>query len=84
MLETNLKLITLEIFKIYRILQQITSFTEEHESARSCKHCHYLTFQLAVAYAKIQSEVKDTILIIHYPTQVHPKVQMEMVSILSP
>jgi hypothetical protein len=29
-------------------------------SAIGCKHCHYITFQLGVAYAEKQSEAKDT------------------------
>jgi hypothetical protein len=52
MLETYLKLISVEIFKIYRILMWITSFTEKDVSARGCKHCHCLTFQPGVAYAE--------------------------------
>jgi hypothetical protein len=60
MLETYLKLISVEIFKIYRILQRITSFTEKHVNERGCKHCHCLTFQPGVAYAEKQSETKNT------------------------
>jgi hypothetical protein len=60
MLETYLKLISVEIFKIYRILLRITSFTEKHVSARGCKHCHCLTFQPGVAYAEKQSEAINT------------------------
>jgi hypothetical protein len=57
----------------------MTYFNEKHVSARGCKHC--LTFQPGVAYAEKQSKAKGTGLIIHYTVQVHPKVQMEAVSI---
>jgi hypothetical protein len=60
MLETYLKLISVEIFQIYRILQQITSFTKNHVGARGCKHCHCLTFQPGVAYTEKQSDTKNT------------------------
>jgi hypothetical protein len=59
MLETFLKLIPIEIFKIYRILQRIINFIEKHVSARGCKHCLCLTFQPGVAYEGKQSEAKD-------------------------
>jgi hypothetical protein len=36
---------TIEIFRIYRILQRIPNFIEKRVSARGCKHCLYLTFQ---------------------------------------
>jgi hypothetical protein len=60
MLETYMKLIPVEIFMIYWILQWITNFNQKHVSARGCKHCCCLTFQLGVAYAEKQSEVTDT------------------------
>jgi hypothetical protein len=60
MLETYLKLISVEIFMISRILQQITNFTKKHVSARGCKHCHCLSFQPGVAYAVKQSKAKNT------------------------
>ena len=41
------KLIPIEIFEIYGILQRITNFNEKHVSASGCKHCHCLTFQRA-------------------------------------
>jgi hypothetical protein len=53
MLETYLKLIPIEIFKIDRIIN------EKHVSAKSCMHCHCLIFQLVVAYAEKQSKAKD-------------------------
>ena len=56
MLETYLKYIPFEIFKIYQILQRIPNFIEKHVSARGCKHCLCLTFQPGVAYADKQSE----------------------------
>jgi hypothetical protein len=55
MLETYMKLIPFEIFKIYWILQWIPNFIEKHVSARGCKHCLCLTFQPDVAYAEKQS-----------------------------
>jgi hypothetical protein len=60
MLKSYLKFIPNENFQVYRSLQQITNFIEKHVSVRGCKHCHYLTFQLDVAYAQKQSEAKDT------------------------
>jgi hypothetical protein len=33
--------------------------SESSESARGCKHCHCLTFQLGLAYAEKQLEVND-------------------------
>jgi hypothetical protein len=59
MRETYLKMIPHEILKIYRILQQITSFNEKHMSARGFKNYHCLTFQPGVAYAEKQSEARD-------------------------
>ena len=64
----------MKIFKIYQILQQITNFNENRVSVRGYKHCLCLTFQPGVAYAEKQYEAKG-------PAQVHPKVQMEAVSI---
>jgi hypothetical protein len=52
MLESYLKWIPIEIFKIDRILHGITNFNEKHVSVRGCKHCHCLTFQPSVAYAE--------------------------------
>jgi hypothetical protein len=59
MLETYLKMIPDEILKIYRILLQITSFSEKHVNTRGW-HCHCLTFQMGVAFAEKQSEAKGT------------------------
>jgi hypothetical protein len=60
MLETFLKLISIEIFQIYWILQWVTNFNEKHVSMRGCKHCYCLTFQPGIAYATRQSEAKGT------------------------
>jgi hypothetical protein len=49
MLETYLKLIPIENFKVYWILQWIRNSKERHMSARGCKNCYCLTFQLGVA-----------------------------------
>jgi hypothetical protein len=59
MLETFLKLIPIEIFKIYQVLQRIINFIEKHVSVRGCKHYHCLTFQPGVAYVGKQLEAKD-------------------------
>jgi hypothetical protein len=59
MLETYLELISVEIFKIYWILQRIINFNEKHMSVRGCKHCHCLTFQPSVAYVEKQSKAKN-------------------------
>jgi hypothetical protein len=49
--------------------------------ARGCKHCLCLTFQPGVAYAEKQLEAKNTDFDHLVTAQVHPKVQMEAVSI---
>jgi hypothetical protein len=60
MQKTYLKLLLDEILRIYRIMQQITSFNEKHVSARGCKHCHCLIFQPHEAYVEKQSKAKVT------------------------
>jgi hypothetical protein len=44
MLETYLKMILADFFKIYRNLQWIINCNEKHVSARGCKYCHGLNF----------------------------------------
>jgi hypothetical protein len=39
--------------------QDLSNFNEKHVSARDCKHCHCLTFQLGVVYAGKQLETKN-------------------------
>jgi hypothetical protein len=60
MLETYLKLIPIDFFKNYQILQRITNFSEKHVSAKGCTYCHCITFQPGVPYVKTQLEAKDT------------------------